>query len=600
MGEQCFATARSSAQRMPAQRCPAGTLPPSPALRTTAELLGAMPPAQRAAAPNRTGLPDQLKAGIEGLSGMAMDDVRVHRNSSRPAQLNAHAYAQGTDIHLAPGQDHHLPHEAWHVVQQKQGRVQATMQLAAGTPVNDDVGLEHEADVMGARAIAAGNFAPDPPTGRAADLSGALAVAQRAIVPDWTSIKSVTASKATQVGVFFVTGADGRELVVKFENAAANEAFASEFIRRMSGGVLAPEATIVDTGGKEAEALRTSLAGAEPGTDGYKLLQKLEAFTGPHFIVMEKSQGSSLHDSDNPDPAAFQDPRLIRSIGELAAYDLALANYDRTLIGLNLGNLLHQPASGAQGPRITGIDQIAREHESMPGELFLKEAINAVLWDGAATKWAREKAKLIEDLYGVQINENDLDTGFMAGMLAIGERMHELLPLMDTQIAVTAGASAQQTVQRLDVYQKLIKIAQAELATNVASRNKEIEGRIPGVKTKGVTEGDKKCFLTTACVTARSLGDDCEELQTLRSFRDGFMRNTPDGPAQIEEYYRIAPHIVEAIDADPQRAAIYDDLYERLVRASIALINGGQHADALAHYRDVVLSLKQRFVPSLA
>jgi hypothetical protein len=80
---------------------------------------------------NRTGLPNQLKAGVEALSGIAMDDVRVHRNSSRPAQLQAHAFAQGADIHLAPGQEHHLPHEAWHVVQQKQGRVKPTLQMRA-------------------------------------------------------------------------------------------------------------------------------------------------------------------------------------------------------------------------------------------------------------------------------------------------------------------------------------------------------------------------------------------------------------------------------------------------------------------------------------
>ena len=71
---------------------------------------------------NKTGLPDQLKSGIENLSGYSMDDVKVHYNSGAPAQLNAHAYAQGTNIHIAPGQEKHLPHEAWHVVQQKQGR----------------------------------------------------------------------------------------------------------------------------------------------------------------------------------------------------------------------------------------------------------------------------------------------------------------------------------------------------------------------------------------------------------------------------------------------------------------------------------------------
>jgi len=97
------------------------------------------------------GLPASLKAGVENLSGYSMDDVKVHYNSSKPAQLNAHAYAQGAEIHVAPGQEKHLPHEAWHVVQQKQGRVKPTKQVG-GVDVNDNVQLEKEADVMGAKA----------------------------------------------------------------------------------------------------------------------------------------------------------------------------------------------------------------------------------------------------------------------------------------------------------------------------------------------------------------------------------------------------------------------------------------------------------------
>ncbi|MGY8921411.1 MAG: eCIS core domain-containing protein [Flavobacteriales bacterium] len=102
---------------------------------------------------NGTGIPDQLKSGIENLSGMDMSDVKVHYNSSKPAQLQAHAYAQGNQIHLGAGQEKHLPHEAWHVVQQKQGRVSPTKQLKSKVNINDDDGLEREADVMGAKAL---------------------------------------------------------------------------------------------------------------------------------------------------------------------------------------------------------------------------------------------------------------------------------------------------------------------------------------------------------------------------------------------------------------------------------------------------------------
>lgn len=104
-------------------------------------------------AENRTGLPDNLKSGIEQLSGLNMDDVKVHYNSDKPAQVQAHAFAQGTDIHLAPGQEKHLPHEAWHVVQQKQGRVMPTKQMKTAIGLNDNNGLEREADIMGALAL---------------------------------------------------------------------------------------------------------------------------------------------------------------------------------------------------------------------------------------------------------------------------------------------------------------------------------------------------------------------------------------------------------------------------------------------------------------
>lgn len=100
---------------------------------------------------NETGMPDHLKAGIENLSGFSMDDVRVHYNSDKPATVQALAYTQGTDIHVAPGQEQHLPHEAWHVAQQMAGRVEPTTEVG-GLPVNDNPALEHEADVMGAKA----------------------------------------------------------------------------------------------------------------------------------------------------------------------------------------------------------------------------------------------------------------------------------------------------------------------------------------------------------------------------------------------------------------------------------------------------------------
>ncbi len=101
---------------------------------------------------NRTGLPDRLKSGLENLSGMDLSGVRVHRNSSAPQRVQALAYTQGSDIHVAPGQDRHLAHEGWHAVQQMEGRVRPTTR-ANGVAINDDAGLEREADEMGRKAL---------------------------------------------------------------------------------------------------------------------------------------------------------------------------------------------------------------------------------------------------------------------------------------------------------------------------------------------------------------------------------------------------------------------------------------------------------------
>ena len=126
------------------------------------------------------GLPGPLKAGVEALSGVSMDHVRVHYNSTQPAQLNAHAYAQGGDIHIAPQQEKHLPHEAWHIVQQARRQVNPTATVGDSL-VNDDAALEREADCMGERARQVGQAGALAHAPTRAELRASSAIAQRKI-----------------------------------------------------------------------------------------------------------------------------------------------------------------------------------------------------------------------------------------------------------------------------------------------------------------------------------------------------------------------------------------------------------------------------------
>lgn len=141
----------AAARRPGIDKRPQGALPAGPSAGLS--LANVPIRARPAQAARPAGLPEPLKAGIERLSGFAMDDVRVHRDSPEPARLGALAYTQGRDIHLGRGQERHLPHEAWHAVQQRQGRVKATRQLK-GMGVNDSSALEAEADAGAAAAAA--------------------------------------------------------------------------------------------------------------------------------------------------------------------------------------------------------------------------------------------------------------------------------------------------------------------------------------------------------------------------------------------------------------------------------------------------------------
>lgn len=108
---------------------------------------------------NNTGIPDDVKQRMEDSFGTDFSSVRVHPDSAKAPEVGALAYTQGTDIHFAPGQfkpdtsagQQLLGHELTHVVQQAEGRVQPTTEIG-GIPINDNEGLEHEADVLGAKA----------------------------------------------------------------------------------------------------------------------------------------------------------------------------------------------------------------------------------------------------------------------------------------------------------------------------------------------------------------------------------------------------------------------------------------------------------------
>ena len=104
------------------------------------------------------------------------------------------------------------------------------------------------------------------------------------------------------------------------------------------------------------------------------------------------------------------------------------------------------------------------------------------------------------------------------------------------------------------------------------------------------------CYLTTACVVSRGLPDDCDELQTLRTFRDGYLHLSEWGRLAVEQYYHQAPKLVAIINSLTECQQIYDRIYTELVRPCVALIKGGKFEDAYQLYSSYVSLLYQQYI----
>ena len=104
------------------------------------------------------------------------------------------------------------------------------------------------------------------------------------------------------------------------------------------------------------------------------------------------------------------------------------------------------------------------------------------------------------------------------------------------------------------------------------------------------------CYLTTACVEARGLPDNCHELTVLRAFRDEYMRSLPNGDCEICEYYFTAPQIIDAIMKDEKSDEVFDSIYSELVAPCVSLIDSGDNMTAHELYSNYVLMLKERYL----
>ena len=112
---------------------------------------------------------------------------------------------------------------------------------------------------------------------------------------------------------------------------------------------------------------------------------------------------------------------------------------------------------------------------------------------------------------------------------------------------------------------------------------------------KGKTSASGPCFITTACVEAAGLPDNCTELETMRYLRDEYLANSDEGKRMIHEYYKIAPSIVGKIRREGNSNEVFSAIFND-IRGTVSLIKTGDLESATARYKEMVVRLKQKYM----
>lgn len=101
------------------------------------------------------------------------------------------------------------------------------------------------------------------------------------------------------------------------------------------------------------------------------------------------------------------------------------------------------------------------------------------------------------------------------------------------------------------------------------------------------------CYITSATCENYGKPDDCYELTAFRNFRDAWLRLQPDGENLIRQYYRTAPSIVAAINAEPNKDEIYRAIYEKYLLPCLSYIEKGENEKCKEHYTVMIHILEK-------
>ena len=149
----------------------------------------------------------------------------------------------------------------------------------------------------------------------------------------------------------------------------------------------------------------------------------------------------------------------------------------------------------------------------------------------------------------------------------------------------TIGGAVMQGAKALyDGARNIVKNVASAAKSMASAAVNYVENKIDNI----LSGGGGGCYITTATCQEYGKGDNCYELTMFRSFRDTWLRKQLDGEQLIKRYYATAPALVELINKQPNRRAIYRHLNEAYLSKCLRYIEDGENVKCKELYVDMV------------
>ncbi len=108
-------------------------------------------------------------------------------------------------------------------------------------------------------------------------------------------------------------------------------------------------------------------------------------------------------------------------------------------------------------------------------------------------------------------------------------------------------------------------------------------------------KSNSTCYLTTTMCVILGYEDDCTTLNTLRDFRDNYMKKTPECLPLLEDYDIVGPMVCEKLMNDKNKYRTAHIMLIEYLNPAIACINNGYYDDAIEIYKDMTLGLMKHY-----